>query len=215
MRNYSLDILKFLCAVVVVFLHVKTPLHSYYVPLTRFAVPCFFIISGYFLMGQNMDERMERGSKRVLRLIFYSTILFATVQLVLHHFNLASIVPSVKEIVAFVLLNDNPWGFHLWYLSAYLYVLLICRAICKYDKWNFSYFLVPVLLVTDLLLGKYSVFLFNIEVPYELVRNFMFVGLPYFLIGTYIRRHERVLCLNKELLMGGGSFVSLHITFRK
>lgn len=203
MRNYSLDILKFLCAVVVVFLHVKTPLHSYYVPLTRFAVPCFFIISGYFLMGQNMDERMERGSKRVLRIILYSSILFATVQLILHHFNLASIVPSVKEIVAFVLLNDNPWGFHLWYLSAYLYVLLICRAICKYDKWNLAYFLVPVLLVTDLLLGKYSVFFFNIEVPYELVRNFMFVGLPYFLIGTYIRRHERVLCLNKELLMGG------------
>ena len=63
MRNYSLDILKFLCAVVVVFLHVKTPLHGYYVPLTRFAVPCFFIISGYFLMGQNMDERYGKRLK--------------------------------------------------------------------------------------------------------------------------------------------------------
>lgn len=37
------------------------------------------------------------------------------------------------------------------------------------------------------MLGKYSLVLFNREFPYILVRNFLFVGIPYFCIGRMIR----------------------------
>ena len=39
----------------------------------------------------------------------------------------------------------------------------------------------------DLILGKYSVLLLGREFPYILVRNFLFVGIPYFCIGRLIR----------------------------
>ena len=45
-RNYSIDILKFICAILVVFLHTDCVYHDYILPLTRCAVPCFFMISG-------------------------------------------------------------------------------------------------------------------------------------------------------------------------
>lgn len=48
-RNYSIDILKFICAILVVFLHTDCVYHDYILPLTRCAVPCFFMISGYFI----------------------------------------------------------------------------------------------------------------------------------------------------------------------
>ena len=123
MRNHSLDTLKFICAALVVMLHVKTPWQHYYIPVARCAVPVFFIISGYFLMGNGMITRMCKGSKRILVILFYSSILFALVSVVRHGFNIGCIIPSVSKIVKFILLNDNPWAFHLWYLSAYLYVL--------------------------------------------------------------------------------------------
>lgn len=44
-----------------------------------------------------------------------------------------------------------------------------------------------ILLMGDLILGKYSVLLLGREFPYILVRNFLFVGIPYFCIGRLIR----------------------------
>ena len=48
-RNYSIDILKFICATLVVFLHTKCAYQDIVLPLTRCAVPCFFMISGYLV----------------------------------------------------------------------------------------------------------------------------------------------------------------------
>lgn len=203
MRNHSLDTLKFICAVLVVMLHVKTPWQHYYLPVTRCAVPVFFIISGYFLMGEGMISRMWKGSRRILVILVYSSILFAFVSYARHGFNFGSIIPSVSKIVKFLLLNDNPWAFHLWYLSAYLYVLLLCIVIDKYKLWTIAFSAVPFLLVTDLVFGKYSLLILNREYPYVLVRNFLFVGLPYFLIGAYIKKLGKQTCKKVEMLLGG------------
>lgn len=215
MRNNSLDILKFVCAVAIVFLHANTSLKGYYLPLTRFAVPCFFIISGYFLMGKDMDTRMSKGVRRILKITTYSSVLYAVVSFVRHRFEITSIIPSAKELAAFVLLNDNPWGFHLWYLTAYLYTLLICIYLYRSGKLNVAFYFVPLLLVVDLVLGKYSLLILNMEFPFILVRNFLFVGLPYFLIGTYIRQHEKTFLCQKELILGGGNSVCIHYDSRK
>ena len=55
-RNYSIDILKFICAILVVFLHTDCVYHDYILPLTRCAVPCFFMISGYFSVGKDSKK---------------------------------------------------------------------------------------------------------------------------------------------------------------
>lgn len=62
-------------------------------------------------------------------------------------------------------------------------------------KWNSKkgkkllYYLTPVLLLGDLMLGKYSLFLWHREFPYVVVRNWLFVGVPYFAIGMWISDH--------------------------
>ena len=203
MRNYSVDALKFICAVLIVFLHVPCKLHSYYLPVTRCAVPCFFIISGYFLMGENMQDRMKKGSIRMFKLMVESSLLFAIVLFITHHLKIDSIIPSVEELIDFVLLNDNPWGFHLWYLGAYLYVLLICILIDKYKKWHLAFMMTPLLLIIDLIMGKYSLLIMNREFPFIYVRNYLFVGLPYFLIGAYIKLKNIRFRGGLEIVWGG------------
>ena len=73
---------------------------------------------------------------------------------------------NAKEWIDFIVLNENPFGFHLWYLGAYLYVLLIVGFVDKYDKWNYLFMLIPILLAGDLIFGKYSLLLLNKEYPY-------------------------------------------------
>ena len=168
-RNYSLDTLKFLCAVLVIFLHVPSKYQASYLPLTRCAVPVFLMLSGYFLAGERMGERMLNGSRRMLRIIVYSSVLFAFSTLVFCHFRLSTITPTSQELWDFLILNENPWG-------------------------------------------KYCLLLFNHEFPFIYVRNFLFVGLPYFIIGVYMKRNKPRLKIEKELIWGGivlFSFTSL------
>ena len=49
------------------------------------------------------------------------------------------------------------------------------------------YWFTPILLLCDLIFGKYSIVIWGREFPYIIVRNFLFVGIPYFCIGHLIR----------------------------
>ena len=65
-RLYNIDSLKFLCAFLVVLIHMHTPYQESIMPLTRCAVPCFFIISGYMIFTNDrlkLVEHLKRNKK--------------------------------------------------------------------------------------------------------------------------------------------------------
>ncbi len=75
-------------------------------------------------------------------------------------------------------------------------VLLVDRFNCK----KVLYYLTPVLLIEDLVFGKYSLLIFHREFPYILVRNFLCVGIPYFCIGNLIREKRCSEKWNRKIL---------------
>lgn len=206
-RNYSIDILKFVCAVLVVILHTGFNFHDEILPITRCAVPCFFMISGFLLYSDNKgigNDRLKRNIKHIFHVIIWSTLLFALIKecMAIRHGGL--FFPSMREWFNFIVFNDNPFGFHLWYLNAYLYVLLIMVFVDKYKLWKPFLWVTPLLLLGDLFFGKYSLLLLNHEYPFVYVRNFLFVGLPYFMIGIWIKiNNKSLLNMNKLIYMGG------------
>lgn len=204
-RNYSIDILKFICAVLVVFLHTKCAYLDLVKPLTRCAVPCFFMISGYLLYkeGGIGTERIKRNFIRVARITLWATVLFIFWK-EFTYVKDGGYVPSVRQMLEWVVLNDCPFGFHLWYLYAYLYVLIIVLVIDKHQLWRWLFLFIPLLLLIDLAFGKYSLVVFNKEFPYILVRNFMFVGLPYFALGALFKSMQIPCVANKKIKLVGG-----------
>lgn len=183
-RNYSIDILKFICSILVVFIHTG---YNEFLPVTRCAVPCFFIISGYLLFDKEKQtikpERLKRNIIHVIKISFWATLFFIVWKELLHITSYGHIwIPSIKSLKKWVFLNENPFGFHLWYLFAYLYVLLIIMLVSKYNKWKQLYFLVPILLAPHIIL-----LLSNQNLSCIYVRNFLFTGLPFFAIGTIIK----------------------------
>lgn len=49
---------------------------------------------------------------------------------------------------------------------------------------------IPILLLTDVVFGKYSILLFGREFDYLLVRNWLFVGIPFFSIGMLMNEKK-------------------------
>lgn len=211
-RSYSIDVLKFVCAFLVVVLHTDFKYHDAILPLTRCAVPCFLMISGFLLYSDNQgigNERLKRNIKHIFHIMLWSTLLFALVKECMTMLHGEFFVPSMRQWFNFVIFNDNPFGFHLWYLGAYLYVLVIMLIVDKYSLWKPLLWTTPLLLFGDLLFGKYSLLLLNHEFPFVYVRNFLFVGLPYFMIGVWINRHKKkLMSLSRCVYAGGGILFS-------
>lgn len=95
-----------------------------------------------------------------------------------------------KAVVKFLIFNESPVGVHLWYLGALLYGLgilyLFQNILCK----KIFYMAIPLLLMVDLIFGKYSLVIFGRQFPVFLVRNFLFVALPYLGIGIFLREKK-------------------------
>lgn len=182
-RNYSIDVLKFLCTFLVVVIHSHFEFHSHILPITRCAVPCFFMISGYLLFNGKFvgEERLKRGIRHILNIMIWATLLFAVCKEIDSLFiNGTYYFPSLRSLICFVVLNENPFNYHLWYLSAYLYVLIIVLMVERYSKWKYLFYAIPVLLACELILGY-------ILSHYLFVRNFLFEGLPYFSLGAFLK----------------------------
>ncbi len=112
---------------------------------------------------------------------------------------------TVSNLLKFVLLNQSPFAPHLWYLGAIIYVMVVFQMMEKLGAKRFLLYFIPILLLGDLILGKYSLLLWSREFPYVIVRNWLFVGIPYFGIGYLIRENrERIeQYLNGLIVLGG------------
>lgn len=195
-RYNSVDKLKMLCSFLVVCIHAPFPEEAgkYFEALTRIAVPIFFIISGYFYIQASVSKQI----KKLLMLMLTANLLYFVWKTSLSILN-GNIIEywadifTVSNIIKFLLLNETHFQSHLWYLGAILYVIVIVSIIFKWNEVKgkrLLFIITPFLLVGDLVLGKYSLIFFNREFPYILVRNWLFVGIPYFSIGIWLRENN-------------------------
>lgn len=189
-RNYSIDALRILCAFFVVILHCHSG--EWTSPLTRCAVPIFLMISGYLIFDQHkIISRTKKSLRKTLKLCCVSTLFFSIYyELLFYKMNSSFFIPTRKQLLYFFIFNENPFGYHLWYLFAFLYALLILWVVAKYNLFKKAFAAIPILLALDLIFGKYSYIILKSTYPYVYVRNFICVGFPYLLLGAWIKQYE-------------------------
>ena len=134
-RNGALSMLKLIAAIAIVFAHVPFPgrVGKILDVPTRFTVPFFCAVSGYY--GFRADvSKLQRQLKKIVNLtILASGITFAwevIYRVVIRHKGLQEYLSdllNVKVLANFIYMGENPFGGHLWYLSAMiiLYIILI------------------------------------------------------------------------------------------
>lgn len=192
-RMGQIDALKAICAFLVVCIHAPfpKPIGQWVSTLARIAVPIFFMITGYFYIDTINCKSERKQLIKVIRLIILANLVY-----VVWDFCLAIITDDISSFVdrftvinllSFIFLNESPMSGHLWYLGALLYALLIIELADRVHLRKVLYLMTPVLLLCDLVFGKYSIAIWSGELPVIFVRNYLFVGLPNIVIGMLIK----------------------------
>lgn len=211
-KNLSLEGFKLLASLFVIFLHVPFDgkIGTTVDAMSRFAVPFFFIISGFFSFHISL-QTIVRRIKHILQLCILSSLLyFFRYSFMFLSFGESVItycksVFSLPQLLGWILFNLNPIAEHLWFLFAlcYCYALfwLYSAITGTKSKYLFLYILGFIILFITLALdGPISRYI--IYIPHYIYRNAWFMGFSAFILGIFIRdifqRYPQLLQVSSE-----------------
>lgn len=194
-RNITLDYFKLILSILVVLLHSKGALSE--IPyigwgiqqgISRIAVPCFFIINGFYLKSIISDK--EKTKKYFLNLFK----IYLVWMLIYIPFQVPGELQSQYHSVIIVLSNlVLGWG-HLWYVAALLLAVVVLFII-KRTHVNDKFVLIVSFCLLLIGFCYQRLYLVNIDVKpstYLLTRTFLFMGFPYVFIGYYIHQYNLI-----------------------
>lgn len=202
-RNQTIECARLMASFLVVFIHCPFPgnFGRAVSGVARMAVPLFFVISGYFAYGIGEDKAAGR-LWRVLRLNVSASLVYAGWKCLKAACYwepfpeyLWQVVPTGEEIVRWVLLNDNPYAGHLWYLAAAAVCWLVLWGYLRFFddgqvRYQMLYGICACLMAVLFAAGELAVLL-GVDVPYMLYRNGVFLGLPMFGFGIFLGQYRQ------------------------
>lgn len=223
-HNKTLDLLKGIACVFVVFIHVRFPERANLVigTLAQFAVPLFFMISGYFAYAEDGSsyKKLKRRAKRIASILSYSVAFFFAFALVLNAKN-----HSLEEFFN-TFLNWKTWlrmcflgdfdflvAPHLWFLPALLYTYLILLFVERKKVYHVAYRIMIILFCGNCVLSVFDHY--STAITWHGMNNAMFAGLPWVLLGHFFAEYHKKLekVKNSTLILyciiGGISSVAL------
>lgn len=191
-RNYALDVLKLLCAFLVISLH--TPIlevewQDVTRAFARVAVPIFFMITGYYWSSPSRDKAIGK-----LKYIAKITAVAAIAYLawgVVNEYRVGELNQHLSHVFSLGtwfgyrlwVFNDTQFiSSHLWYMPAVMYATIIFML--ANDHLRHLYWLIIPLFVACYALSFSS---FDDTYTY---RNWLFMALPFMLTGHFIRNHD-------------------------
>ena len=229
MKKQNINILKAICAYFIIIIHCNYPgkLGILAETIARFALPTFFMISGYFrfyTQDIDFDKKMTNKIMRLLKLTIIAHLVYFLLQ-ILELYSLNNITEwisesfKIKNIIKFFIFNRSSLKYgHLWYMLALLYCYIIFRKIKTIKKEAYLYFIIICILTLTIIIEMSSQMLeINSILGIDIVlwyRNFVFIGFPFVSIGYLIHKHENEIVHkigNKELYLSiiFGSLVAI------
>lgn len=195
-RNNTIDILRLAASFAIIVLHNFSgsgyAFSEELVALSRFAVPLFFMFSGFFAAG--FDRARER--RQIIRILVI-TVLANIAYLLLGMLDAASPALYLRDIfttrhfVEFFMYNESPVATHLWFLSALLYCLIadyfISRRAAESKAGRAALWCAASVLLFGGLVWYHIRLAKNPWLQWFEYRNFCFFALPFFLFGRLLR----------------------------
>lgn len=209
-KNEFLNYLKGIACFGVVFFHVKLPdttLDGVIQAMFRFAIPLFFMISGYFCDTSDKEllgKRMPKKCRHILNISILGCVYYFIFQMMIalfgeSHGSITDVMDRLRQffnkktLFEWIVFNQDPFINIMWFTFALLYCYLILWVINHFDWYTKAFRLILPLLMAHLVMGNILV-LFDITIEKMYYRNFLFFGLPFLLLGTWIRRNQEKLC---------------------
>ena len=167
--------------------------------ISGFAVPAFYVLSGYYVLENKMEVRIEKTLSKIKRtaicfafvLLFYVAV--NVVVMFIYHLPFEF---SKRLIFNFLVLNLWPLtiGDNIWFIQAMLYAYIIIFIADKLKLMKYYKIFLVILFIIMFVTGEFAGALrFNIlGYPY-IPGNWLTRALPYILIGRLLREKKRSL----------------------
>lgn len=200
-KNKTLNILKLFAAILVVCIHCKFPgqFGNIIINIARVSVPIFFIISGFYSYN-NSSEKLRKKIKHIFCLIIICNLIYFIWYILLSLFQNNSLkeifidIFNIKSIIKFFIFNDNILRTHLWFLNAllYLYILkyLYERFFKDKIKFNIIISMISIIFIFVCYIMLSICFENTLADKTYLIRNFVFIGIPFFWMGILLNKYK-------------------------
>ena len=185
-RNVTIDYFRLFLSILVVIIHTY-PLFTYgnlagwFITngLSRIAVPCFFILNGYFISTRIQDAKfVKQYLKRLIIMYIVWMLIYAPI-IYIDIWNDSRLVRFFYPIVG---------THHLWYVIALIEAVIILYVIKKQIKKDF---VILILSMTLFFIGLgFRIYASLEALPLFVHRNFLFLGFPFVFIGYYIAQNK-------------------------
>ena len=244
-ENKFLYLVNFIACMLVIVIHTRFPgnFGTAMDAVSRIAVPYFFALSGRFLLRDGNEDTAkirEKSGRYLVKILKITGIVYAVYfvfSLVVHIYLGDSISEwliskySLQEALWFVLFNSGTYVYdsvfvfdHMWFLFALIYAIgliyIFAGVLRKWYKWLIA-MLLFLLYFGEALQTYYPIRPFGISITtWYVMRNWLFVGLPFVLIGILlsdiIREKKEKIVKHKNiyiLMITGGIAMSVAETF--
>ncbi len=208
MKNKTLNILKCVCAILIVFNHCTFPgkFGVLVKGISRIGVPIFFMISGYYVYNNN-EQKILKKIIHISKILLFSCLFWLAFNIIRYYLlEQEELLPyiinflNIKTIVKFLIFNVNCFWGHLWFINALLYCYIFEFVLVRFKFQQskiinyLSYFLLFLYIIIDIIVLKGDLTYVYI------IRNFAFVGMPFFTIGKIINK-DKINIPNHHFLM--------------
>lgn len=194
-RLNNIDLLKIICCIAVIIIHVSaeyvTNANKYENEIffsnllnciTRFAVPCFIMISGYFAISNIKKDTYTQFYRKKLKTIIIPTLIFSILYflfyLIIDIIEYLKNGTSIKIGKICDLLVIGNLDYHMWYLYMFIFIFAITPLLWKIkDKLGDKNF------------NKMGIILLLISIPFALTSTHKFnydIGFSIYFVGYYI-----------------------------
>lgn len=218
--NYCLDFIKGIACIFVVFLHCEFPGTTGVVvqAFSRYCVPLFFMVSGYYYLSEKTLDVAERKRKawHIGKITAWATlfyILFGIVRSLITHTTWADF--SIYNIVAFLGFNQMFFVVsQMWFLYAllYVYVALIFLNQDWYRRYSVR---IAVICITLYVLLAQGLHVVGIYVPNFVYKNWLIEGFGFFTIGFVLHQYQERIRVSNKVLIGIVVLTSLLCVFER
>lgn len=199
--NSCLDFIKGFACFCVVFMHCEFPgvVGIAVQAISRFCVPFFFMVSGYFCFyPEEYDSTIiRRKTAHITRIVLWASLFYMLFAFVLN----STYVVTRNEIWTFGIFNQ-PFiiAGQLWFLFALLYDYFAFGIIWKADKIKWFYLISAVLIVIYICMAQ-GAHLCGIKIPNMYYRNWLIEGVPFFFTGHWIHANQDKIRVSDKMLI--------------
>lgn len=196
MKNTGIEALRILALLGVVFIHANTlglfgtAVSAGFVldEMSRFAVPCFFLISGFLWRPERIAD-VFGASISILKKIGLFFVFWTVFYLVAEFSGLYPVAFGANQLAYLAIPFTGGPGYHLWFLPALIIGSAISWALLRIFGLRKAIWISSVLYAFGVLIGAYGP-LFGVKLPTFVYRNGIFEA-PLLLLCGYLMQSAR------------------------